>query len=147
MKITELKLNKIYKPNNYSHTHNLYRLTKEGLEYKFENNKWEKSILTYNELLTYNFEEYIRKIDWFKIPKFTPILCDINGDGKWRNAYLYSITKICTGMNSKGIFENIITKVSFKPEWTFEANEVCASKYIKLPQECMISEEWYKEEY
>lgn len=80
MKINELEINKIYKPNNYEYTHNLYKMTKDGLEVKFEDLKWQKSDLSFNELFTYDFEEYIREIDWFKIPGFTPILCDINGD-------------------------------------------------------------------
>lgn len=147
MKITELKLNKIYKPDNYKYTHNLYRLTKNGLEVKFENLKWEKSDLSFNELFKYDFEEYVREIDWFKIPMFTPILCDINGDGRWKRAYLYSISKVCTGINNKHTLEDIIIQVSFKSEWTFEANEICKAKYIKLPEGYIIQEEWYKEEY
>lgn len=45
------------------------------------------------------------------------------------------------------ILEDVVIQVSFKPEWTFQANEVCKAKYIKLPEGYNVQEEWYKEEY
>ncbi|XZN14456.1 hypothetical protein ACSW9O_15425 (plasmid) [Clostridium perfringens] len=139
MKITELELNKIYKPNNYEYTHNLYRMTNSGLEYKFEDDEWQKSDLSFNELFTYDFKEHQRKIDWTKVPKWTKILVRNYTNAAWKNAYF---------LNYKGDKEDYNLRATFCDKFTYDwtPDKDKMFKFYKIHPSVTIPEEWYKEE-
>lgn len=134
MKINELKAGKVYKPNYYEWTHNLYRINNNILEYKFKECEWKKSILTYNELLMYEFEEFKREIDWSKIPMFTEVEVYHARTSKWKKAYFVKYQEL----NEKPFEVTIYGKHTY-----IEGSGLCYNK-CRLDKSVEIKEEWYK---
>lgn len=134
MKINELKAGEIYRPNNYGWTHNIYRINDNRLEYKFEEEDWEKSTLTYNELLTYEFEELSKEIEWNKVPKFTKVQVKDEDYENWINAYFLDK-------------DGSIFYVTLCDEFTYDSREDLGLWKCRLDESVEIKPEWYKEYY
>lgn len=140
MKITELELNKIYKPNNYEYTHNIYRMTNSGLEYKFEDDEQVKDDLSFNELFTYEFIEFEREIDWNRVPKWTKVQVRDNDKHEWVNRYFIGVNYGMFSLTHPFVatmFDEFIHD-------GFECNNN-GYRYCRIHPSIEIKEEWYKD--
>lgn len=140
MKITELELGKIYKPNSYGYTHNLYRMTNSGLEYKFEDDEWIKSDQSFNELFTYEFIEFEREIDWSKVPRWTKVQVRDNDKHGWANRYFVGVNNGLFRLSHPfiaTIYDEFIHN-------GYDCENNCYQQ-CKIHSSVEIQEEWYKD--
>lgn len=81
--------------------------------------------------LIWKRKEFIREIDWFKVPKWTKVLVRNDKDDKWKKAYFLGTSPL--GFDT-----------TFSDKFTLNDDHIRIWQYIKLYDENDMKEEWCK---
>ena len=142
VKVWELEEGKMYFEKEYNNRY----IIKNGILYAcnfYTSNKsdFEKSILPYNEVLTMNFEEIKREIDWSKVPQGTKVQVRDYKDREWFNRYFY-----CFNSDCKYIYT--VSEIKEDDEYTGAtmSNFTNSWIYCRIHESVEIPNSWYKEQ-